>query len=386
MVFSERRRQKYKESFRKIPYKLRSLKFRGQMLLSLAANLGIRKRTTIAVTMDGGLGDYIIAARALRDLAKELPGFTFHVYAKNETVARWVVSSNPACTHFLHPKGNMKLLSFVYAAKVRLLTFAAFDSLVSENASLRTMHSRVRELGMRIHRITDQYPHLDGYLGRYACIKGLKRHNFVHHMLGIAYGGDELPLVVQEPEVPLERGAAYITISNGFDVNTVRHSGNTKTATKVYPHFQDLVYLLKHKFPHVKIVQIGNSSSLPLQGTDLNLVSKTSLPEAAAILKGSLLHIDNEGGLVHLARTLGTQCCVIFGPTDLEYFGYEANINIPPAECGNCWWMEPTWMSRCIRGFSKPQCLSNRTPVYIAETVASNLEKKLLSTQPQPQY
>jgi ADP-heptose:LPS heptosyltransferase len=120
-------------------------------------------------------------------------------------------------------------------------------------------------------------------------------------------------------------------------------------------------------------VQLGSSSSIPISGVDINLIDKTTIEEAAGLIKHALLHIDNEGGLVHVARCLGVRSCVVFGPTPAEYFGYPENINFRPLECGGCWWINETWMDQCPRGFDIPKCMESHLPATIASAISSAL-------------
>jgi len=109
-------------------------------------------------------------------------------------------------------------------------------------------------------------------------------------------------------------------------------------------------------------VQIGSRKSRHIPGVDVDLVDRTSLHEAAWILKHAQLHIDTDSGLAHLARALHTPAIVLFGPTDAGYYGHPRNTNIAAAGCSNCWWSTPDWLSRCPRGLARPECMESITP------------------------
>jgi len=53
------------------------------------------------------------------------------------------------------------------------------------------------------------------------------------------------------------------------------------------------------------VVQVGLDGEQPLKNT-VNLLGKMSIRETATILKYSALHLDTEGGLVHLSRAVNT--------------------------------------------------------------------------------
>jgi hypothetical protein len=117
------------------------------------------------------------------------------------------------------------------------------------------------------------------------------------------------------------------------------------------------------------VVQIGAGNSTPIDTADFSLVGKTTLSQGAALIQHAQFHLDNEGGLVHLARALGTRCCVVFGPTLPSYFGYEANLNIVPRECGACWCMEGRWMTHCVKVSALPPCMYTQSPLDVVAQI-----------------
>ena len=121
------------------------------------------------------------------------------------------------------------------------------------------------------------------------------------------------------------------------------------------------------------MVQIGGKTSMPLQEADANLVGATSLAQAAAVIRRSLLHVDNEGGLVHIAASLGVRSVVLFGPTSVAYFGYPGNTNLSSGFCGDCWWATERWMECCPRGYESPKCLEELDPARVLDAVADGI-------------
>jgi len=197
-------------------------------------------------------------------------------------------------------------------------------------------------------------------------------------MLGISYSDDALAIEADHEALRrfglVERD--FITVHNGFDPNFIV-SG--QRATKCYPHFNAVITKLKAARPELLIVQLGTSTSEPIAAADLILIGRTNLAEAAGLLRKTQLHLDNEGGLVHLAACYGRRSLVVFGPTPSDYFGYPANINVDPLRCGGCWWIEESWMDRCPRGMKQPECMFAQPPDKIL-----TLALKALS-EPRPQ-
>lgn len=138
----------------------------------------------------------------------------------------------------------------------------------------------------------------------------------------------------------------YITIQTGIDVIYDSH-------VKQWPieHYRQLVKMISHSFPKIKIVQVGNSGDICLEGisNSLNLLKQTNVEEIKILVKNSLLHIDIEGGLVHMRNALkGGISVVLFGPTDIRFFGYEKNVNLKTNFCDDgCYQLTSDWPYRC---------------------------------------
>ena len=165
----------------------------------------------------------------------------------------------------------------------------------------------------------------------------------------------------------------YITISAGFD----RAEKTKELQTKCWPlgKFSKLIQMIKSSYPDIEILQTDGKITKLLgcdkyfMGEDIELVKY--------ILRGSLLHISIEGGLVHLASQLDTKCIVLFGPTPLEYYGYDGNINIQAGNCHNCLWLEPNNHYKCSRNLETPACMESITPELVYDAVQTYLNDVL---------
>lgn len=161
----------------------------------------------------------------------------------------------------------------------------------------------------------------------------------------------------------------YITLNRG-------DGHYNELSPKMWPleRYNGLVSRIK-EFSDIYIVQIGASKKFGIiSGIDINLVEKTTLEELKVILGCSLLHVDNEGGLVHLRHFLGGQSIVLFGPTQAEIFGYKDNINISKCECKEpCSVVTSKWYKRCIRTGMYADCMNNISVTDVFKQV----EKKI---------
>ena len=339
-------------------------------------------RPFLGIKVTGGLGDYLVIARFMRDLSTHTGGFDFDVYTNRPEVAQWVFGAVDGM------RGSRDDLLFdftrsAYDLAGRVNQFVTFHNEAAQWTRLSSRPELVRAVGTavqfrpKIEPFIQSHPYMDGYLAQKAVYSSCTRADFLHHIVGIPYGGDRFDLEVAKgvaERYGLVPGR-YITIHNGFDPYFFTSKGQ---ATKCYPHFGAVIALLRSKWPDLRFVQVGVATSRRLEEADLNLVNHTSLKEAAGLIGEALLHVDNEGGLVHLARCLGVESCVVFGPTPSNYFGYRGNINIDPAFCGGCWWSNETWMDRCPRGFETARCMAGQDPRAVAVAIDRRLSIKLL--------
>jgi hypothetical protein len=313
-----------------------------------------RRIPLICLKISGGLGDYLVIARFMRDLANNCEPFEFDVYCSRTDLIPWVFKGVPGFRKTYHQLLFDHLYKD-YSLAMQANHFVIIHPEWSSWAALRDYPKLVRTVDdimrfrPKIDVMIDRHPTMDGFLGQKAVYMNRSRADFLHAMAKIPYGGHSYP-VDTDPSVFDQLGIAnkpYVTINNGFDTQFFILG---KRATKCYPHSSELVREIKARYPGLAVVQIGASTSVPIKEADINLVNKTSFQQAAGVLKNAQLHIDAEGGLVHLAKCLDVRSCVIFGPTSLEYFAYSDNINVRQPFCGGCWWVTETWMDICPRG------------------------------------
>jgi hypothetical protein len=365
----------------RLGYFCRHARARGA-IATVRADIAARRQASdpiIAVKIIGGIGDHIIAARLIRDLRAACEPFQFHVYSTDPGAAGWIFAAAPgfagAHSEFLFDtmRRDYDLGVWVSHFIVIYLEEARRLRLRQSPRLYRAVQAAVA-FRAEIDAFITRHPAEDNALARKAISMSYSRMSLGHGMLRIARGGDALPLGVDERILAAHRlePRGYITIHNGFDPNMVV-IGNT--STKCYPRFADVVKAIKAAGLDLPIVQVGVATSARIDGVDHDLVGLTDLPQLAALLKNTAWHIDIESGLVHLARCFDVDATVIFGPTPVDYFGYESNQNVPPASCGDCWWTRETWMARCPRGLDVPVC-TTQDPDDVAREVLRGLSAR----------
>ena len=167
----------------------------------------------------------------------------------------------------------------------------------------------------------------------------------------------------------------FITINRGVD-------GNSKTPnhTKLWTvsGYNELIKLIKLKYPKYQLVQLGVSRDRceVLKNIDVNLIGRTNLEEVKVLLKDAYLHIDSEGGMVHLRHALtDKKSVVIFGPTSPEVYGYSNNLNIRSKVCPSpCEWIRHDWTSKCWKTHKEAICMKELS----AKMVFNQIEQKHL--------
>jgi ADP-heptose:LPS heptosyltransferase len=327
--------------------------------------------------VSGGVGDYVVVARFLRDLVAYVEPLQFEIYCSNDEAGAWAFGGirgfREAYNEFLFGRvGEDNPLSLRLSQFVVVLPQKTDWAELRQFKRLMQVAGNVMRFRRKIEVMINNHPYMDGFLAQKAVYMNCTRANFLHAMAKIPYGGDTLNLAL-DPSVYNRlqlKTRPYITVSNGFDPEFPL---SNRQATKCYPHTAILVTKLKQRFPEIAVVQVGTSTSVNIPDADIDLIGKTNLPQVAAVLAHAQLHIDNEGGLVHIAKCLGTRSCVIFGPTSVDYFGYPENINVRPPFCGGCWWINETWMDSCPRGFETARCLSEQDPEAVLSAISAAL-------------
>lgn len=162
----------------------------------------------------------------------------------------------------------------------------------------------------------------------------------------------------------------YITINCGNG-----DCADSSLIAKSWParYYDDLAANIAETYPNTYIVQLGDSGARKINGCNEYLLGR-EFPFVMHVLKHSYLHIDIEGGLVHMASQLGTRCIVLFGPTIPGYYGYENNINLRAGNCRNCFGLYSD-VNKCARGMKEPECMYSIMPEMVFEYVKKELDK-----------
>jgi ADP-heptose:LPS heptosyltransferase len=168
----------------------------------------------------------------------------------------------------------------------------------------------------------------------------------------------------------------YITVNTGTNEEYSR-----KPSTRIWGHenWKNLISLLRQRLPrNIKIVRVG----LPVNGenteADIDLCGKTNVEQAKALLKHAIVHVDYEGGLVHLRHVLnGGVSVVLHGPTSVGRYGYPENIPVNTGKClRTCEWTKRDWLTVCQNKEEPHICMQSISVQYVSECICNVIEEK----------
>lgn len=339
------------------------------------------KELNIAVCLYGGIGDMLINANFIYLLRQKIGynGIRIDVYTDRDNDTLNSIFDGTGLVNnvytFALPKNSAYDLSMALS-RIPLLKKTKPKRILFACPELFEFLQLWEKDNVEKYRFIDFRPCLDGVLNKYLLLKGYKRWNQfdVDHKLGMT---EQFPfkLAINIPEKEylqeLKVPARFITIHRGVDSLIAANS------VKQWPqeYYNELIKMIRKKYPDMYIIQLGDSKNRcpEFDGINLNLTGKTNFEQLKVLLKYSALHIDSEGGMVHLRHALnGGKSVVLFGPTDPKIYGYTENINLVGHGCpGGCEWVNSYWQTSCSLYTEFPSCQYSLTP----DTVFKNFVK-----------
>lgn len=316
----------------------------------------LEQNTFLPICVSGGIGDIIMAAPLVRAIAKHT---RVQVYCNYPDIAHIFIKV--PCHH------NKDFKRFQYSMMINsVVKFMLDDQFIGfRNAWLAEKYLHLQQSQIGWESYIYNHPWLDNLMAKKAVSMGLNRRTLPVHLLGM-----ETPAPLRIPKSSLQP-LHYITIHDGFE--NLDHIKGRVTKTWSIGNWNTFVSLFKHKYPTYKIFQIGGPKSRPISGVDYSYVNECTFEQSLRILQGAKLHVDGDSGLVHAAHAIGTPSVVLFGPTNLQFFGYQENINLAPNECGGCWWLSTDWMTKCPAGFDHPKCMDSISPWQVVDVIKERL-------------
>lgn len=348
-------------------YKKRALSGFRQFLYGLGGKRPKNsRRLRVLFYLAGGMGDASCARRLVEAYKTFLPEADVEVYSPVPLAVQTVFGDLSYITAV--PSGriywrNYDLavfaclpVKFLYADEARLSLLAPSFIPVFERAK-----AAQNALGI----LLDDPFLTEPALGRWLLKNGGRRFDLMSYT-----GGTELP-----HDAVTHRAVSKKSFGLGSTPYITFHDSKTQNCSQLptrfwpTPHWRKWIGLFKEKFPDIKVVQLGGKDSPVYAEADVCLVGKTELTDLPALLNNALCHVDTESGLVHLAQFLDVRSAVLFGPSDVRFFGYAKNKNLSAGNCGGCMWMTSDWMTRCPLRRAQPGCVAEISPQQVLSAV-----------------
>ena len=329
-------------------------------------------KLTVAFQLLGGVGDICCNIEFITQFAQYFP--------KNTPIDIYTtVSQNIAQSLFYNLGLNANFYDYNKFKENQynlVLIICRFPEIVKINHNVvKNTAPEVYSLLEKYQGYMDQHPYFfhngttDDFLGNaYSMLHGAKRWQ----------QADILHLLPEQKDTKVLCELETKDVLNKFDLENKNfitiHRGTGQGGDKIrcwsLENYEKLAKLLKNKYPDYALVQVGSETDNSIPYVDIDLRGKTTFPEIKVLLKNSALHIDCEGGLVHLRHWLdGRKSVVLFGPTRKEFYGYDENINIQTGVCDGCEWLTMDWRETCPKGCAACECFSSITPEMIMNEI-----------------
>lgn len=358
---------------------------------SVEDSLALRKdRVNVGFFIGGGMGDIVVASNYLYKFREKYDDEIMRLDVflnKNFKVSQSILYKDYVIDNLYNSP----------AEKIKMKNYDVFFILSRYPNIKRRNDTKLRflmpELFEYIHlceRFRAENPRFflktcyDGQSAILSIIDGKTRINQldIYGFLGVTEKYEyKIPIMEDEIEyldILGLKSKKFITLNRSVDAD-----GDVKTSVKMWPlaYYCLLADMLKEKYPDITVVQLGPSAdrSEKIYGVDINLVGATNVEQLKVLLKHSLVHIDGEGGMVHLRHAIsGGKSVVLFGSTSADFFGYSENENIVGDGCDTwCEWAVLDWQRECPRGNIVPPCMLSITPEMVMASVEKIISKEI---------
>lgn len=337
----------------------------------------------VAFIPTGGIGDNIIFANYLAFFKEKFNNVIIDIFPANKS-ADCVFEDNYLIRKLVYEK-DLRPENEDYDLVIGLMRYpeimyADYERVRILNQQLLDYIFLCREFRISNPRFFISGPSCDGQSAYQSLLSGRRRINQsdIFDFLGVNEYKYRMPSKVQEKDVLQKFGLKrkkYITIHRGWNMDHKKH-------VQLWPmeYYNKVILKIKKAYPYITIVQIGaDELRCPaFDNIDVSLVGRTSMEEMKWILKNSFVHIDGEGGLVHLRYAMkGGTSVVLFGPTNPDFFGYKENVNIIGEGCNcNCEWLTDSWIDYCAAGYEEAKCMKSIKPDIVFRAVEKYFEKE----------
>lgn len=344
----------------------------------------LSQNVRIGIQLKGGIGDQLVGCNYVNMLSNKLADNNIKIDVFCRKYIKELFLQKQTFINKIYPEQNFDIKDGKYDVYIRLDRFPVVlwydEKQVQKNVILLKYIKILEDFRKAYPRFFNFGTGFDGMSAIYSIINKKKRIQQcdVDAFLGIE---EKISYKIILPESSVLddyhlKGRTYITVHRGCDTN------HTQNSNKLWPleAYNKLIGMIKEQYPQYLVVQLGVNEVRcpPMQNIDINLVGKTQLTDIPDILKHSLLHIDSEGGFVHIRHAVeGGISVVLFGPTSKEFFGYSENINIRSTICPHwCEHIREKWDEKCILTNGEALCMKSISVEEVYSEVAKFLSER----------
>ncbi|NBJ92055.1 glycosyltransferase family 9 protein [Parablautia muri] len=365
-----------------LDYLIYFLKSRINAILKLSNKVEVmphKEYLQIAVKPTGGLGDYIVSSKFMDELFTYAP-CKIDVYCEKMEFGEAIFAKRPFMR--VLPISMYDNSAYQYDLAMEVEHFIHVQHYNAKRVYVFSPHlfrivEKIRLKWNEIYLMIPQQCYRERIHFQQMEMQGLNRYSELRMQgcfrISDRWSGIFMDQEAYEAYVSLGlKKKEYITCNYGAD-----RMGKKKHQIKMWPkeYFETLFEMIHKEYPNIRIIQIGDAKCDALFGADAHILGE-NLEVTKWILKQSLLHIDCEGGLVHMATQLGTPCEVIFGPTPLTIYSYPQNRNLVNPSCNGCMGIHENWAFQCYKNEEQPACIYGVTPLIVWKDIKQYMETK----------
>lgn len=338
-----------------------------------------RKGLSVAIKIGAGLGDAIIKKRLILELLCMAPELVIDIYTTDRKgIIQSIYQDIPQINQYIVDSGvlyteqkneYLLALSLTQLIQIDHMNYAGISEINSYfGHQMIVLKQNNEKYGLSSYPLSQRWIHYGrAFYYKWNCYS-------LYNYTGIFQIDDRDITIPMNNQ--FERSYENLNLRHYITLNYGTGGVSSKyqhCVSKQWPkeYFQLLIQLFKEAYPDIEVLQLGDSSTERLAGCDKHILGE-NLELVKYILKSSMLHVDIESGLVHLATQLGTKCVVLFGPTSERIYGYPQNINIVSPKCSGCAALYDD-LYKCAKGLAKPECMWSITPEMVMEKVKEYL-------------
>lgn len=340
---------------------------------------------SIALKYGPGIGDAIIKKRLFIELERLFPTAKIDIYAPCPfDIIYSIYRDRPGLGHIVEDTGALyQKYSLNYTMALQAFFILQFDS--ANIAYIKNKYSSYLEDVQKLKKGCQSYDlkifpqtqsgiHLRRMMyRREKCFSFYDYTDVIHNK----YSKVDIPIDADWSEFNKLALGEYVTFNFGNGIS--QKEGFIPAKQWPYEYYEKFIGLFKKKYPSIKAIQIGAAGNERIKSADKYFMGK-NFELVKQILSKAIFHFDIEGGIMHLASNIGTKCIVVYGPTQMEIFSYDDNINIVSNKCRNCYGLSNDWY-KCFRNLQKPECMWSITPEMVMKKVEEYLDNILNSDE-----